>query len=337
MHLELSDFYIGAHSWEALRLAIRIQLFDAIRDTNRWYKISEVTAQVDFPEEVCRSLLEIFSTIGVVRVEGEHYQLNQGFAERLLSDRKGYLGKGVQQLEKDFAEHWSKSVDSLRRDSWQKMQKPLVRSDEEIEKKYANFVINSGDFLSSVARRSAHEFIQENLVKQLFGQIVDLGGNDGSFLATILASRPELGGEILDLEPLRSRAEIVIAEMHLQSRLKFRAQNFFVGELPPADCYLCGYIFHDWPEEVCQYLLRKMYRALPQGGMLVIHENLLDHPSPATKLSLYLGHFLYLLKEGDGGRYRTSSEYKKLLEQKGFGVERVVFGTEKSFIIAKKL
>lgn len=50
------------------------------------------------------------------------------------------------------------------------------------------------------------------------------------------------------------------------------AGDFFTDDLPPADLYVLARIIHDWPEEKCLTLLKRIYdtcrpglcRALPQ-------------------------------------------------------------------------
>src|SRR6185437_13440529 len=62
----------------------------------------------------------------------------------------------------------------------------------------------------------------------------------------------------------------------LTDRLRFQAGDFFVDALPSVDVITMGHILHDWGLETKQMLIRKAYEALPDGGMLVVYEAMID-------------------------------------------------------------
>lgn len=43
------------------------------------------------------------------------------------------------------------------------------------------------------------------------------------------------------------------------------AGDFFTGEIPTADLYVLARIIHDWPEEKCLTLLKKIYDMCAPG------------------------------------------------------------------------
>lgn len=334
MHLSIFDFYKSAQAWEVLRLAIRLNFFSAFALIEKTYSLEEISESTKIPKPICSSFLQIFSTIDVIRMVNDQFQLNPTQFSLLHPQSSSYLGHRVEQMEKEISFLRATEPEDLVKNFIEKVSTKDV-SDSEIEARHFNFQINDGEFLSASASYSAKEFLDQQEIPD--GKvIVDLGGNDGSFLLPLIASRPNLKGTVLDLDRLKSRAETNIRNAGLEARVKFLTQNFFAGEFPTADWYFCGYVFHDWREEVCMYLLRKIHRALPIGGKLVLHENLLDHPIPAVRLSYYLDHFMYQMKRGDGGQYRTSGDYSQMLDTVGFSVERVFYGTEKSFLLAHK-
>ncbi len=334
MHLSIFDFYKSAQAWEVLRLAIRLNFFRAFPQKEKTYSLKEISESTKIPESICSSFLQIFSTIDVIRVENNQFQLSPSQFNLLHPESSSYLGHRVEQMEKEISFLRTTEPEVLLKNYTDKVRGENA-SDREIEARHFNFQINDGEFLSASASYSAKEFLEQQEVPDGV-QIVDLGGNDGSFLLPIIASKSNLNGIVLDLEPLKNRAEKNIRNSGLERRVKFLAQNFFDGEFPQADWYFCGYVFHDWREEVCMYLLRKIYRALPSGGSLVLHENLLDHPIPSIRLSYYLDHFMYQMKKGDGGHYRTSGDYSQMLHKVGFSIKSVFYGTEKSFLLAQK-
>jgi ubiquinone/menaquinone biosynthesis C-methylase UbiE len=61
----------------------------------------------------------------------------------------------------------------------------------------------------------------------------------------------------------------------LSGRLQFHAGDFFTMPLPTADVIVLGRILHNWNFDIKRMLLAKAYSALPEGGVLLIHETLI--------------------------------------------------------------
>jgi acetylserotonin N-methyltransferase len=107
--------------------------------------------------------------------------------------------------------------------------------------------------------------------------------------------------------------------------------DFFKDPLPPADLYALGRILHDWTDEKCNRLLRKVYHALPSGGGLLIAEKLLA-PDYVTAHMQSLN--MLVVTEG---RERTAEEYRAMLTAAGFSsVESLRTGTPLDATLALK-
>jgi hypothetical protein len=104
-------------------------------------------------------------------------------------------------------------------------------------------------------------------------------------------------------------------------RCRLVAGDFF-GSVPAgADAYLLSRVLHDWGDEDARRLLATCGSAMPPGGRLLVVEALLperarDQPA-VIRMDL---HMLVLL----GARERTEAQYRRLLADGGFQVERVV-------------
>ncbi len=90
--------------------------------------------------------------------------------------------------------------------------------------------------------------------------------------------------------------------------------------LPGGDVYVLSQILHDWDDARSLAILRNIRRVINPGGRLLIVEVLMpvrvEGPHPAVDLDL-------LMMVLTGGRERTASEYRNLLGETGFAVERV--------------
>ena len=132
------------------------------------------------------------------------------------------------------------------------------------------------------------------------------------------ASSPHL---ILAQDPLQIAQE-KIAEAGLGDRIQTQPGNFFTEALPTgSDVVLLSMILHDWTPEKNLAIVRKCFKALPSGGVLIVSELMMDDnktgPVGAALMSLNM------LIETEGRNY-SWSEYSEWLEQSGFkNIERV--------------
>jgi hypothetical protein len=153
-----------------------------------------------------------------------------------------------------------------------------------------------------------------------FNTLVDVGGGQGSLLASIVDANPHLQGILYDLPPV-----IVQAQQHLQSvgslnRIQPIAGDFFESVPVGGDIYLMKWIIHDWDEEKCATILKNCHRAMPEHGKLLLVEAVVqegNHPSFTKLLDV---NMLVMT----GGRERTAEEYRILLELSGFQLTRVI-------------
>jgi acetylserotonin O-methyltransferase len=148
-----------------------------------------------------------------------------------------------------------------------------------------------------------------------FRHVVDLGGASGHLAAALCRRNPQLRGTVFDLPAVVPFARARIAEAGLAERIEAVAGDFFAAPLPPADLYALGRILHDWTDDKCLHLVRKIHAALPPGGGLLIAEKLL-HEGGAGPRSATLQDLTMLATTE--GRERSLAEYAALLAEAGF-------------------
>jgi hypothetical protein len=151
-----------------------------------------------------------------------------------------------------------------------------------------------------------------------FKSLADIAGGRAHLLQGILAKAPEATGVLFEMPHVIADAAGIASP-----RLKLQAGNFFSDALPVADAYLLMDVLHDWNDADSARILAAIRRAAPKQARLLIVESLVGEepgPHPGKMLDI-------VMLAVTGGKERSPSEFKLLLEPAGFRIERVIATT----------
>ncbi|KAI6764168.1 hypothetical protein HG530_007957 [Fusarium avenaceum] len=155
--------------------------------------------------------------------------------------------------------------------------------------------------------------------------VVDIGAGAGDFIRSYLEKFPEATAAAFELP---STAEILKqrfpSDDPLTSRItSITGGDFFKDEIPKSSAYLLRWILHNWGDEDCVKLLRRIRETMDI--------------KPGVSRVLIVESVLFDGRLGRGARYadirmlvrcrnkeRTLEEYRKLAEEAGFRLKRVV-------------
>jgi hypothetical protein len=150
--------------------------------------------------------------------------------------------------------------------------------------------------------------------------LADIGGGNGSLLCETLQKYPQMRGILFDLPGAIERAKSTLKSKGLEDRCKTISGDFFQSVPGGADAYLLRHIIHDWDDEKATAILRNIRRAISSTGKLLLVESVIpagNDPSFGKLLDLTM---LVM----PGGQERTAEEYRRLLDQAGFKMTRIV-------------
>ena len=148
-----------------------------------------------------------------------------------------------------------------------------------------------------------------------FDVIADIAGGRGHLISAILESAQRTRGILFDLPHVVKEAAAMKSP-----RLTLTSGDFFKDPLPRCDGYILMEIIHDWPDKEAIAILQSIRRAAaPQARLLLIEAIVPNDPGPDWSKMLDI-HMLTLL----GGKQRTLSEYRMLLDQSGFSFQREI-------------
>ena len=152
--------------------------------------------------------------------------------------------------------------------------------------------------------------------------LMDVGGGQGTFLLAILQANPALQGVLFDHTQAVEGAKELIVQAKLEERCHVLTGDFFesLPSSPAVDACILKQILHDWDDPHCLTILGNCRRMLEPGKKLLLAELVLPESHAPT-----FGAFIDLeMLLNTYGRERTEQQYRTLLEQSGYVLERIV-------------
>lgn len=146
--------------------------------------------------------------------------------------------------------------------------------------------------------------------------LLDIGGGDGTFLSAVAMQYSNLRGVLFDLPAVADAASARFRSNGLASRAVAIGGSFLTDDLPTgADIISLVRVIHDHDDDHVMTLLRKIRRALPDDGTLVIAE-----PISGTAGAEPIGdaYFAFYLLAMGSGRPRTFEKLQNMLCNAGF-------------------
>jgi len=152
------------------------------------------------------------------------------------------------------------------------------------------------------------------------GVICDVAGGIGTLLAAILERREGARGILLDAPEVLAEAEDFLRSRGVADRVERRAGDLF-GEVDArADVYVLKWILHDWSDNACRDILRRVRATMPTGSRIVAIDQHLERNRPNPISSMV---DLLMLVGCEGGRERSPDEVHGLMRDAGLAPGRV--------------
>jgi hypothetical protein len=145
--------------------------------------------------------------------------------------------------------------------------------------------------------------------------VTDVGGATGLLSIAIAKQYPHITQFITtDLPQVGPLAARVISKSLLtdQNRVMFVGSDFLMEEIPSSDVIIMSIVLHDWPLQVKKMLLEKGYRALPDNGVLVVIDSLIDDDRRTHTYGLCMSVNMLIEFGVDGGYDHTGADLRTL-------------------------
>lgn len=308
---------LGAWVAQGIAAAAQLGVADALADGP--LRAEELAARVEANPDALDRLMRALVGEGIFRRTSDgRYALN-ALGDTLRKDAPvSIAGMAKFVGSPQHREHWSHLADAIRTGE---AVIPTLRgmktfdyivSDPELGAIF-NDAMTSISELAIAPVVAAYDFSR-------FSTIADVGGGHGRLLAAILEATPAARGVLYDLPQVVEGAPELLNRYGVADRVRIVAGSFFESVPPGADAYLMKNIIHDWPDTEALTILRNVRTAAAPGTTLLLIEGVIpDHDRE------YLGKWTDMeMLIGIAAQERSADGYRKLYEQAGFRLNRVV-------------
>jgi SAM-dependent methyltransferase len=161
------------------------------------------------------------------------------------------------------------------------------------------------------------------------GDVVDVGGGDGSLLIALLQAHPTLRGTVLDLAAPAATAARALAAAGLADRGRAQTGSFFEPLPAGAGGYILARVIHDWDDDDVRRILRNCAQAAQPDGKVLVVDDTDTGPEPGAAVStqMDLRMLAYFL-----GRERSLDEVAGLARDAGLALGTVTHARPRSIV-----
>lgn len=147
-------------------------------------------------------------------------------------------------------------------------------------------------------------------------KLLDLGGGPGTYAIHFCLANPGLTSIIYDRPTTRPFAEKTVNDFNLSAVIDFHPGDFITDPLPeePFDVAWLSHILHSNSPKTCQTIISKTLAALEPGGIVFIHDFILDHDRTSPE---YGALFALNMLINNPGRTYSEQEIGAMLKKGG--------------------
>jgi SAM-dependent methyltransferase len=226
----------------------------------------EVAQRLDADERGVTMLLDALTAMGLLSKTGDRYSNTPASRSFLVKDSAQYIGHIIMH-QHHLVESWSHLDEAV------KTGKPVrTRASFDDENVRESFLMG----MFNIAMLLAPQLVKE---VDLSGRrrLLDLGGGPGTYAIHFCMSNADLKADVFDLPTTRPFAEQVIARFEMADRVGFVGGDYLEDPIEGSyDAVWLSQILHIEGPDECQKILSKAVAALEPGGVVLVHEFILN-------------------------------------------------------------
>lgn len=303
---------VSGNYWQTFTLhtGVKLDLFTCLGDGPM--TADRMAEKLGADERGTAMLMNALSAMGLLVKSGETYTSAEAAAQFLDRNSDAYIGHMI-------LHHHHLT------DTWARLDEAVISGKS----------LDSRNLASREQRREAFLMGMYNIASQQAPQIasvidledrkwlLDLGGGPGTYAIHFCKHNPSLKAVVYDLPTTRPFAEQTIARHDVSDRVSFTPGNYVDEGIPGRyDAVWISHILHAEGPKGCDAILEKAVGALATGGIVLIHEFILDDTMDGPLFPTLFS--LNMLQGTELGQSYTESQIRQMLEKSGLSdIERL--------------
>jgi hypothetical protein len=298
--LEISGFF-----WKTcvLQTAVKLDVFTVIGDGK--LTAGEIARKVIGAEKGVERLLNALAAMELLDKQNETFTNTPSGRQLLAKDSPKYLGHIIMHHH-HLLEKWSQLDQAV------KSGKPqLTGSSFSKEEWRESFLMGMFNLAMGLAPRIVPRI-------DLSGRqhLLDLGGGPGTYAIHFCLNNQRLRATVYDLPTTRPFAEKTIRQFKLENRINFMDGNYLEDPVEGLyDVAWLSHILHGEGPEDCRMIIQKAVDALEPGGMIIIHDFILNNSMDGPLFPALFS--LNMLLGSDSGQSYSEAQITDMLAVAG--------------------
>jgi SAM-dependent methyltransferase len=287
----------------ALQAGVRLEIFTVLDGTK--LSATKLAEAIKADERGSELLLHALAAMGLLVKDNNHFE-NSAEARELLSKKsKKYMGHIILHHH-HILDGWAQLDEAVK--SGGPVQKRPYGEDIERE----SFLMGMFNLAMGVAPRVAEQIDLAGRTR-----LLDLGGGPGTYSIHFCQRNPKLSAVIFDRKTTEPFARRTVARFGLSDRIDFTAGDFTSDEFDggPYDVAWLSHILHSNGPHQCQEIINKTVAAMQPGGLLMVHEFILDDTKDSPEFPALFS--LNMLISNMDGRSYSENEIADMFSRAG--------------------
>jgi SAM-dependent methyltransferase len=282
---ELSALASGHAEARAIQTALKLGIFDVLE--SRPLDDAALAAAISANRRATALIANAMVSLELLDKNAGHYSLTATSQRYLLRSSPEYLG-GLILFDEAIFGTWTLLEQAVRTGAAARPTDMFQSRPEETER-----FIRAMDSLTRA--RGDPIYVADRLDLSRVSKLADIGGGPGTYAVAMLHRWPHLRAAIYDLPATLEVARRILAEREPAAldRIDLVRVDYLYDEIPgPCGALFMSNIIHNEDETDNAQLLRKCFRALEPGGLMIIKDHIMNadltEPRPGAIFALYL-------------------------------------------------
>lgn len=253
--------------------AVELDLFTVLHDKS--LTANEIQEKLSLHPRFVRDFLDSLYALKVITREGEgpsvEYSNTKESQAFLSHNSDSYIGDFLALCANQLYPLWCRLTEGL-------LTGKMQAGHEDFHDKMFSKQERMERFLKAMISLTgpAHKVFAETFSFNEYETLLDLGGGLGRLCCYVAKRHPHLECTTYDLPPVENAARKFVTSQGMQDVVKVKSGDFFTDDIGHPDIITMSLFLHGFTLEQKKETMRRCYDALPEGGVAVAIEWLID-------------------------------------------------------------